>query len=120
MDCPKCCMRMEKVGFGSIVVERCSGCQGLLFDSLEEDHLKNIEAARLIDIGDPNRGEEWNREKDIKCPHCHIPMESRVDTEQSHIEFEHCPKCYAVFFDAGEFKDYEEKTVVEFFSNLIK
>jgi len=36
-----------------------------------------------------------------------------TDTTQFHIEFESCPSCSGTFYDAGEFKDLSELTVVE-------
>jgi Zn-finger nucleic acid-binding protein len=38
-----------------------------------------------------------------------------VDHQQPHIHFESCTLCHGVFFDAGEFRDYKEVTVAEWF-----
>jgi Zn-finger nucleic acid-binding protein len=44
--------------------------------------------------------------------------------EQAHIHVEQCSVCHGVFFDAGEFTDYQEFTVGErvrlFFSTFRK
>jgi len=41
-----------------------------------------------------------------------------VDPEHPHIWFESCPGCFGVYFDAGEFSDYKEKTVLDFVRSL--
>ena len=118
MNCPKCFSKMEKHGYASIVVERCTNCFGIWFDAGEDDHLKNAQAGKVLDIGDPNVGETWSSDTEIKCPTCKYPMVSRTDDKQKHIEYETCPKCYGIFFDAGEFKDFEEETVAEYIKRL--
>ena len=46
-------------------------------------------------------------------------MISMVDLNQPHIKYEACTVCYGVFFDAGEFKDYKEKTILDLFKDLL-
>ena len=41
-----------------------------------------------------------------------------VDSTQPHIWYEGCMVCNGVFFDAGEFKDFKEKTIADFFKDL--
>ena len=41
-----------------------------------------------------------------------------VDRAQPHIWYEACTRCYGVFFDAGEFRDYKETSVLDFFRDL--
>jgi uncharacterized protein len=41
-----------------------------------------------------------------------------VDPQQPHIWFESCKNCYGRFYDAGEFRDFAEHTLVEFFEDL--
>ncbi len=40
-------------------------------------------------------------------------MIKMIDRSQYHIEFESCRHCYGVFFDAGEFKDFANHTLIE-------
>ena len=39
--------------------------------------------------------------------------------KQANIHYEACTTCYGVFFDAGEFRDYAERSVLDFFRDLI-
>lgn len=118
MICPKCNNPMEKVEYESIEVDRCQNCKGIWFDMLEHEHLKEIEGSESIDIGDPHVPKEFNEMKRVECPVCHTPMIGMVDRRQPHIWYESCATCYGVFFDAGEFKDFKEKTVMDFFKDL--
>lgn len=118
MLCPKCNAKMQLVMYEGIGVERCVSCRGLWFDMLEHEHLKAIEGSEAIDIGNAETGKHFNDVDDIECPHCSSPMLKMVDANQPHIWYEGCPSCYGVFFDAGEFRDYKEKTVMDFFRDL--
>ena len=118
MKCPKCGSDMEKVAYEQIEVDRCTDCRGIWFDMLEHEHLKAIEGAESIDIGDPEVGKDNDMIRRIECPACHTDMIQMVDNRQPHIGFEACTTCYGVYFDAGEFKDYKEETVLDFFKDL--
>ena len=118
MDCPKCGNMMEKVSHESIEIDRCVLCKGIWFDMLEHEQLKAIKGSESIDIGDPEVGELFNRESDVDCPVCHTKMIPMVDRDQPHIWYEACTVCYGVFFDAGEFKDYKEQSILDFFRGL--
>jgi uncharacterized protein len=118
VKCPKCKSPMKPVEFAGIVVDRCGGCQGLWFDMLEHEHLKAIEGSESIDIGNPEVGRLYNQREYIDCPVCKTSMIRMVDREQPHIWYEACGSCFGVFFDAGEFRDYKEHSVFEFFRDL--
>lgn len=118
MLCPKCNGKMPTIMYGSIYVERCVECRGLWFDLLELEHMAAIEGSEAIDIGSEELGKRFRDVDDIDCPHCSSPMLKMVDSRQPHIWYEGCPSCFGVFFDAGEFRDYKEKTVLDFFRDL--
>jgi Zn-finger nucleic acid-binding protein len=118
MKCPKCDAKMQLVMYDDIGVDRCTGCKGLWFDMLEHEHLAAIEGSEAIDFGSAAIGERFNEVDDINCPKCNSAMLKMVDAQQSHIWYEGCPSCFGVFFDAGEFRDYKEKTVFDFFRDL--
>lgn len=118
MQCPKCDGKLSTVMFGGIYIERCVSCRGLWFDMLEHEHMAAIEGSEAIDIGTDELGRRFREVDDIECPHCSCPMLKMVDARQPHIWYEGCPSCYGVFFDAGEFRDYKEKTIVDFFRDL--
>ena len=114
MNCPKCNAAMEKVTYEGVEVDRCTGCQGIWFDFREQQQLKNVKgAAAGIDVGDPAAGQKMNEAGKINYPRDGVLLTRMVDLKQPHIWYEACPHCYGVFFDAGEFKDYSQKTLVE-------
>ena len=119
MECPKCRSLMEKVSYEDTEIDRCINCKGIWFDMLEHEHLKGIYGSESIDTGDPRVGEEYNKINNINCPVCKIPMIRMVDPGQHHIWFEGCVTCYGVYFDAGEFKDYKEENILDFFKDLM-
>jgi len=128
INCPKCGSPMGKVTFASVVVDRCTSCRGLWFDAREHERLKDMKGSEEIDP-EPAKGTkgtksaatkrepETSRASDAKidCPVCHTRMIRMVDHRQPHIHFESCTVCHGVFFDAGEFRDYKEVTVAEWF-----
>ncbi|MDH3220895.1 MAG: zf-TFIIB domain-containing protein [Gammaproteobacteria bacterium] len=119
MNCPKCSSKFEQISFGEIEVERCLGCQGLWFDMLEKEDLVKIAGSETIDIGDDQVGDEYDSLQDIRCPHCTVKMLPMVDKDQVHIKYESCPICYGTFFDAGEFRDLKEHTILERFTQML-
>jgi uncharacterized protein len=118
MVCPKCDSEMEKVVYQTIEVDRCQSCKGLWFDLLEHQRLAEMKGSESIDTGDPAVGRDFNKLGDVDCPVCKTRMVRMVDPAQPHIWFESCPVCYGVFFDAGEFTDYKQSTVLDFFRDL--
>ena len=120
MNCPKCNADMEKVEYNAIEVDRCTNCQGIWFDMLEAKQLKEMKGAETIDIGDPKVGKEYNKVDKINCPKCNTLMAKMVDNNQPHIWYEACDICYGLFFDAGEFRDYKEENILDFFKDIIR
>lgn len=118
MECPKCNADMEKVTHEAIEVDRCTGCKGIWFDMLEEEHLKAIKGSESIDIGDAAEGAKLDEKRKVDCPACQTAMIPMVDRTQPHIRYEACTVCHGVFFDAGEFRDYKEETIVDFFRDV--
>ena len=117
MQCPKCDSAMTPVSHQSSTVHRCTGCSGLWFEPLDHERLK--EEAEQIDTGDEAIGAQFNQVDRIPCPKCaNWPLIRMVDAQQPHIWFESCKNCYGRFYDAGEFRDFAEHTLVEFFEDL--
>ena len=119
MLCPKCKSGFETVAYENIKVDRCTTCKGIWFDILEQEDLKKIEGSETIDIGDEYIGEKYNQLRKINCPSCNVKMLAMIDKDQFHIQYESCPRCFGTFFDAGEFKDYKESTIVERFTQMV-
>ncbi len=118
MNCPKCEHPTEAVAYEGIEIDRCTNCGGLWFDALEAEHLKEMKGSEAIDTGEAEVGQVYDESRLVSCPKCRVAMIRMSDPEQPHIHFESCPTCYGVFFDAGEFRDYREHTVMEFLKGL--
>jgi uncharacterized protein len=114
MQCPKCQAAMEKVPTHEGVADRCTACKGLWFDMLEYEDMKA--SANVVDVGDAQAGKQYNKIDRIDCPVCpNTRLLRMVDPGQPHIWFESCPVCYGRFYDAGEFRDFSTRTIVDFF-----
>lgn len=120
MKCPKCQAQFEKITFQEIEVDRCLDCRGLWFDMLEKEDLVRIEGSEAIDIGSDQVGEKYRNMQDVNCPHCGVEMLPMVDKDNFHIKYESCPLCYGTFFDAGEFRDLKEHSVLERFMQMLQ
>ena len=119
LKCPKCQHGMEEVSHGEVTIDRCTNCQGLWFDLGEAESLKGIKGSENLDTGNSTEGWKWDSHADIDCPHCGNRMEKGQDAKQQHIWFEVCPD-HGMFMDAGEFTDYKEESILDFFLSLIK
>jgi len=120
MQCPKCNSSLETVSYENIEVDRCTSCHGIWFDHLEKEDLTRMEGSESIDIGDEIIGAKYNQMRKISCPRCDVEMLLMVDKDQFHIKYESCPSCFGTFLDAGEFKDYNERTLVERFRQMVE
>ncbi|WP_437602040.1 zf-TFIIB domain-containing protein [Sorangium sp. So ce590] len=118
MNCPKCTASMDVITFGGVDVDRCTACGGIWFDSREKESLKAMEGSQQIDTGDPAVGRKNNQIRRVPCARCSTPMVRMVDPQQPHIWYESCSVCGGVYFDAGEFRDYKEHTLSDFFRDL--
>ena len=122
MDCPKCQAEMEELSLdthkGKVVIDRCTQCKGLWFDSGEAETLKQKWMSDFIDSGDPGLGRKQNLIRDINCPRCGEAMKHVSDPKQPHIQYEVCP-VHGTYFDAGEFTDYKYETLLDIFRGFI-
>ena len=117
LKCPKCHDEMERVKLAAGELDRCKGCQGMWFDLLEEEDFRAVAAE--VDIGDAATGAQYNAIDRIQCPVCpDSPLIRMVDLTQPHIWFESCTTCYGRFLDAGEFRDFAEVTVEDWFKRF--
>lgn len=119
LQCPKCLHGMEEISHGEVTIDRCTFCKGIWFDVDEAHLLKDIKGSEILDIGDSTEGWKWDSHADINCPRCGKEMEKAADSKQKHIWYEVCPE-HGMFMDAGEFKDFKEESVLDFFRSLIK
>ena len=117
--CPKCGALMAQVTYRDIVIDRCTGCQGLWFDWKENLRLRGDLAAGELDTGNPNVGVMLNAIEGVPCPVCHVRMDVLGVPEHTHVRFDCCPKCFGVFFDAGEFLEYQHVTLLDWLAGLL-
>jgi len=47
-------------------------------------------------------------------------MTSMIDKDQFHIQYEYCLLCSGTCFDAGEFRDFKENTIIERFKQMVE
>ena len=120
MQCPKCNADMEVIEYNGVHIDRCTGCQGIFFDHLEQDILKRLKGAESVDTGDEFMGAKYNEITDINCPRCGAPMNHVREERPCEIGFESCPECRGAFFDAGEFRDYMEDELFEQFQDFVQ
>jgi len=118
MDCPKCKSEMEFADIGGIHVSRCLQCRGIWFKEDGHQRLRKINGSQAIDIGEAEIGRSFDDALDIPCPVCGETMRRAADPSHSHIVFEACSAGHGVFFDAGEYKDYKERTLGDYFKKL--
>ena len=118
MDCPKCKSEMEFADIQGIQVHRCLQCRGFWFPDGGHQLLKRMKGSELIDIGPAELGKEFDTAENVPCPACGDVMDRVADASQPHIRYEACRAGHGVFFDAGEYKDFKEKTVGDLFKRL--
>jgi len=120
VECPKCGHGMTEVTYGGdVVIDRCTNCQGLWFDTGEAEVLKSKWMGDALDTGEKKTGREWDNVEDIACPRCGKDMVKTSDPDQVHVWYETCPE-HGMFMDAGEFTDYKHETLSDWFRGLIR
>ncbi len=78
MQCLKSHAPMEEYTLsalsGVVMVDRCTDCKGIWFETGEAEQLKDKGMSDYIDDGDPEFGKRQNRILDINCPRCGAAM----------------------------------------------
>jgi Zn-finger nucleic acid-binding protein len=107
MNCPKCDAPMAKVTHENVEVDRCTTCNGIWFDALEKERLKNLSGSEQIDVGDYDPATSGKAKRQLACPVCHTPMIVMSVPDHPGLKYESCTVCFGAFFDAGEFRAYK-------------
>ena len=111
---------MDEITYGGdLVVDRCTNCQGLWFDEGEAELLKSKWMGDALDTGSASEGKKWDTVDDISCPRCSKDMVKASDPDQPHIWYEVCTD-HGMFMDAGEFTDFKNETLADWFRSMIK
>ena len=118
MKCPKCACPMDLISFHGAPFLRCEGCHGLWFDGIGHKTMKSMDGSASIDIGTEAEGHKLDGMPDVGCPVCGVIMDTVRDTFHPHIRYETCPSGDGVFFDAGEFREFKEEKLGDFFKSL--
>jgi Zn-finger nucleic acid-binding protein len=111
---------MEPVKYEGIEVDRCTGCQGMWFDALEDRELRAKKGSEKLDTGSGKTGARHDAKGKIRCPRDGAMMIRMVDRDQPHVWYESCSSCYGTFFDAGEFRDLKQRSIGDLFRRLRK
>ncbi len=120
MDCPKCNAVMEQVRICGIEIDRCTRCRGIWFDQQEQNRIQCARGSHKADTGHKAIGEHYNAIRDIQCPRCNVQMqEDELKRGRIPIQIETCPECHGSYFDAGEFREFAEPTILEFAKDLV-
>ena len=123
LQCPKCKAPMDQVQIEQTQVDRCSACRGLCFDALEDQDIREAEAAETLDVtagATKTAPSGKGKPSAIDCPRCKAPMIQMVDRMGRRIQYESCPRCHGKFLDAGEFKALEPRGVKATVRRLFK
>lgn len=118
MKCPKCNSRMEDVRYHDILVERCTACKGIWFEGVSHKELKKHHGSQSIDIGSPDLGKVFDRIPATHCPDCGKAMDRVPDKFKPHLHYDACPAHDGFFFDAGEFREFKQESLADFFKDL--
>ena len=111
---------MEQVQICGIEIDRCTRCRGIWFDKQEQNQIQCARGTHKADVGHQAIGEHYNTIRNIDCPRCDVAMqEEELKRGRIPIQIETCPKCHGSYFDAGEFREFAEPTIMEFARDLI-
>lgn len=116
ISCPADGAVMSKVSLSGVTVDHCPSCGGIWLDGGELRAI--LDAGRggraQVDALEELGGVEPEvRPQPLLCPRDRQRMSVHRDPKQDHIEFDLCPKCGGVFFDAGELSDLTRHTLAE-------
>lgn len=104
---------MRTVQVEQTQIDRCSSCDGLWFDALEENDLHEQASIDLLDPPGATAAAGHNEQRRVACPRCHSPMIRVLDRRTRSVWYESCPVCYGKFFDAGELRAIQPRSLMD-------
>ncbi|GJM18532.1 MAG: hypothetical protein DHS20C14_07450 [Phycisphaeraceae bacterium] len=114
--CPLDGKTMDRVNIAGVAVDRCPECCGIWLDRGELRAILDSGSRGRARIGALDKDEcctVGERPNPLLCPRDHQRMSVHRDPGQKHIEYDLCPKCGGVFFDAGELNDLTHVSIAE-------
>jgi uncharacterized protein len=106
IGCPKCSGQLHQVIYQQIEVDRCDHCQGIWFDRLEAEQLKQIKGSESLDKCTKSRKKQ--RSQTSCCPRCRQQMLRMLDIDKHAIWYEKCARCQGMWLEAGQFSQYKQ------------
>jgi len=100
--CPRCGVvltRTDTAGYGRVILDVCSQCQGLWLDAGELDQL---DGSVWVDLEDHAFHESPGDHPPCDCPGCRVPLKSVSAPDLPDVIIDHCPACSGFWLDAGE------------------
>jgi Zn-finger nucleic acid-binding protein len=113
IQCPKCNAPMHTMHVEKTQVDRCTSCEGLWFDALEESDVHAKESIDLLDPPGASAPAGRNDQRRVDCPRCHSPMIRMLDRRTRAVWYESCPICFGKFFDAGELRAIQPRSLMD-------
>jgi gluconokinase len=117
--CPKCNAPMQSMVVDGTTVDRCTACEGIWFDALEDRDVRSREGIDSLDPEGAQSAAGRDAQRRVECPRCHTPMIRMLDRRTREIWYESCPICYGKFFDAGEFRAIQPRSMMDALRALI-
>lgn len=120
IHCPKCEAPMELVQVEATQVDRCTSCHGLWFDALEDKDLMGKPGIEALDVPNAPAGASRDAQRGVDCPRCHTRLIRMVDRRNRGVTYESCPVCYGKFFDPGEFRAVQPRSLRDTLRQILK
>jgi Zn-finger nucleic acid-binding protein len=103
MKCPGCANDMVKTEFGSIEIDRCPNCGGIVLDKGESDMIDALGLVAVIESG--VGAVHARRQTEARCHECGRAMIALKGAGD--VEYDWCDGCERLFFDRGELSAFD-------------
>ena len=113
MNCPSCCVALDRKLVKEIEADECPECKGIWF---EDDELRKAKDSTDSDLNWLDF-EMWKhkdrfkvRPRGLGCPKCRDNLVA-VDYGDTGVEIDYCPQCRGVWLDRGELDKIVERSM---------
>ena len=101
-QCPICHIKMKRTKHEGFGIDKCPNCSGHLVRKIRLKGIKKTRKKTLKELKELAAIFKGSTLKNVKCPHCFIRMRKKHFLRPVDIELDLCPRCQAVWLDAGE------------------